>query len=108
MLYKVFLPILSAIALAFAVRHVVVANQEPPKSPPPIEPSRTPYKGAVAGAGVIEPVTENIALGSHLSGVVDEVYVQVGDVVEAGQRLFRLDDRQLKAELAVRQAMLES
>jgi HlyD family secretion protein len=108
MLYKFLLPILSAIALAFALRHVVVADQEPPKLPPPVEPSRTPYRGPVAGAGVIEPVTENIALGSHLAGVVAEVYVNVGDAVEAGQNLFRLDDRHLKAELAVRQAMLDS
>src|SRR5262249_59728034 len=79
-----------------------------PNPPPPIGPSRTPYRGTVAGAGVIEPVTENIALGSHLAGVVAEVYVNVGDGVEAGQKLFRLDDRHLQAELAVRQAMVES
>jgi len=108
MLYKILLPIASVIALAFALRHIVVADQEPPKQPPPIEPSRTPYKGTVAGAGVIEPVSENIAVGSPLPGVVDEVFVRVGDEVAAGQKLFRLDDRHLRAELGARQAMLNS
>jgi HlyD family secretion protein len=39
-------------------------------------------------------------------GVVVEVMVKVGQKVRAGDPLFRLDDRQLRAELAIRQAML--
>jgi HlyD family secretion protein len=108
MLYKLLLPIIAAVSLAFAVRHVVVADQEPPKLPPPVEPSRSPYRGPVAGAGVLEPVTENIAVGSPLPGVVAEVFIEVGKEVKAGDPLFRLDDRHLKAELGVRQAMLAS
>jgi HlyD family secretion protein len=108
MLYKVLLPILAAVALAFAARHVVIANQEPPKMPPPIEPARSPFTGSLAGAGVVEPLTENIAVGSPLPGVVVDVFVKVGDEVAAGQKLFRLDDRQMRAERSVRQSMLES
>lgn len=106
MLHKYLLPLAAVLALAFAVRHVVVADQEPPKLPPPVEPSRSPYRGAVAGSGVIEPVSENIAVGSHLPGVVAEIFVAVGQEVKAGDPLFRLDDRQMKAEIGVRQAML--
>jgi multidrug resistance efflux pump len=62
----------------------------------------------VAGAGVVEPLTENIAVGSPLPGVVVEVFVRVGDEVTAGQKLFRFDDRQLRAERIARQAALES
>jgi multidrug resistance efflux pump len=40
-------------------------------------------------------------------GVVVEVMVRVGQKVKAGEPLFRLDDRQLKAELEVRRAELE-
>jgi HlyD family secretion protein len=108
MLYKILLPILALVALGFAARHVVVADQEPPKLPPPVEPARSPFAGSVAGAGVIEPLTENIAVGSPLPGVVLEVFVKVGDEVVAGQKLFRLDDRQLRAERGVRRAMLDS
>ncbi|HKB02590.1 MAG TPA: HlyD family efflux transporter periplasmic adaptor subunit [Gemmataceae bacterium] len=108
MLYKIFLPILALVALGFAGRHVVVGDQEPPKLPPPVEPARSPFAGAVAGAGVIEPLTENISVGSPLPGVVVEVFARVGDEVAAGQKLFRLDDRQPRAERDVRRAMLES
>jgi multidrug resistance efflux pump len=45
-------------------------------------------------------------VGSPLPGVVVEVLVVVGQKVKAGEPLFRLDDRQLKAELEVRKAML--
>jgi HlyD family secretion protein len=108
MRYKILLPILSVLAFAFAVKHVIATGQEPPKQPPNVEPSRTPFKGALAGAGVIEPKSENIAIGSDLPGVVAEVFVKVGDPVAEGQKLFRLDDRHLRAELRVRQAMLDS
>ena len=108
MFFRYGLPLLAAAALLFAARHVVVADQEPPKESPPVEPSRTPFKSSLAGAGVIEPKSENISIGSHLPGVVTEVFVDVNTEVEAGQKLFRLDDRQLRAELEVRQAMLSS
>ena len=60
----------------------------------------------MAGAGIVEPETENISIGSPLPGVVVEVNVKVGQKVKAGDPLFRLDDRQLKAELAIRKATL--
>ena len=50
----------------------------------------------IAGAGIVEARTENIAIGSALPGVVLEVYVPVDDVgkeVTAGEALFRVDDR---------------
>jgi multidrug efflux pump subunit AcrA (membrane-fusion protein) len=108
MLYKILLPLVALVALGFAARHIVVADQEPPKLPPPVEPTRSPFASSVAGAGVVEPLTENIALGSPLPGVVVEVFAKVGDEVVPGQKLFRLDDRQLRAERDVRRAALDS
>jgi multidrug efflux pump subunit AcrA (membrane-fusion protein) len=66
--------------------------------PPPIQPAENPFPNTVAGAGIVEPETENISMGSSLPGVVVEVNVKVGRKVKAGDALFRLDDRQLKAE----------
>ena len=109
---KIFLPILSLGLLAFAVFHVVRAQQQPPKSPPPVDPARSPFKGRIAGGGVVEARSENISIGSHLPGIAVEVFVKVGDKVAGprdtfpGTPLFRLDDRNLQAELAVRQANL--
>jgi multidrug resistance efflux pump len=58
----------------------------------------------VAGAGIVEARTRNIAIGAPVPGLVVEVYVEAGDHVQAGQALFKLDDRELAAQLAVRQA----
>ena len=77
-----------------------------PELPPPIQPAESPFPNTVAGAGMVEPETENISVGSPLPGVVVEVMVKVGQKVKAGDPLFRLDDRQRKAELAIRRAML--
>src|SRR5436853_174328 len=55
--------------------------------------------------------SENIAIGSALAGVVLEVFVpveEVGKEVRAGEALFRVDDRQLRAQLVVQQAGLAS
>lgn len=108
MRFKLILPLVSIAAFSFAVRHVIIAGQEPPKQLPTSEPSRAPFRGALAGAAVVEPMSENIAIGAHLPGVVAEVMVKVGDTVQAGQPLFRIDDRHLQSELKVRQAMLLS
>ena len=55
---------------------------------------------------MVEPETENISIGAPLPGIVVEVMVKVGQRVKAGDPLFRIDDREQKAELTVRQAML--
>src|SRR5690606_12766809 len=75
--------------------------------PPPIQPAANPFPNSVAGAGMVEPETENISIGAPLPGIVVDVYVKVGQRVTAGTPLFRIDDRDHKAELAVRQAMLD-
>jgi multidrug resistance efflux pump len=54
-------------------------------------------------------MTENIAIGSALFGVILEVYVpaeSVGKHVLAGEKLFRVDDRHLRAQLALNEANL--
>ena len=63
--------------LTFAVIHVVKAQQKPPALPPPIEPARTPFGRTVAGAGITEPVTENISIGAAIPGLMLEVYVPI-------------------------------
>jgi len=53
----------------------------------------------VAAVGLIEASTENIGIGSHLPGVVEKVFATVGDPVKIGTPLFKIDDRQLRAQL---------
>lgn len=106
MITKFGLPILAIVAIAFAVNYLVSARQRMPELPPAIEPPRNPFPNTVAGAGIVEPETENISVGSPLAGVVVEVLVKVGQKVRTGDPLLRLDDRATRAELAIRRAML--
>ena len=104
-----FLPLLALAGLGYAVNFVVHARQEPPKSAPLISPpTQTDFARTIAGAGIIEARLENIPVGSPVQGVVWEVYVKVKDRVKKGDPLFRIDDRDLKAELEVREASLAS
>ncbi|MFO0938099.1 MAG: biotin/lipoyl-binding protein [Gemmataceae bacterium] len=100
------LPVIAMFTLVFATTQMTKAHQRPPAATPPVEPAHSPYLQPLAGAGLVEPETENISVGTHLAGVVDHVLVSVGDTVRSGQPLFHLDERQLKAELVVRQSML--
>jgi HlyD family secretion protein len=100
------LPVVALLLLAFAGWYVWSTRRVPRDPPPPIQPARSPFPDAVAAAGVVEAQTENIAVGSATPGVVVKVDVKVGDEVTPGAPLFRLDDRDLLAELAVRRAAL--
>jgi multidrug resistance efflux pump len=108
MLRKILLPILAVVGVAFAIYTVRAGNKPVPVSKPVAEPALAPFRSYVAGSGLIEASTENIAVGTHVAGVVTEVNAKVGDTVKAGDALFRIDDRDLKAELAVREAALLS
>ena len=124
-LNKILLPLFALGMLSFAIYHVVQAQHKPPKLPPPLEPARTPFGNTVAGAGIVEARSQNIAVGSALSGVVLEVYYPrkeehsaqderrpwealIGEYVKQGDPLFRVEDRQLKALLAFHEANLAS
>jgi HlyD family secretion protein len=47
-----------------------------------------PYETSVAGAGLVEANTENIAIGTEISGVVLQIYVQIGSQVKKGDPAF--------------------
>lgn len=107
-LTKYVLPLVAISLLVFSVYFVSGQNRAEPPSKPMSVPPQSPYDNTVAGAGIVEAETENIAIGSSTPGVVVEVYVKVGKEVAAGDKLFRLDDRMQQAELRNRQAALES
>ncbi len=76
----------------------------PTTPPPPIEPSPKPYEVSVAASGIIEALSENVSIGVPEQGLVTKVHVKVWDSVKQGQPLFTLDERDLKAQLAVNEA----
>ena len=101
---------LSILAILIAVAAAVaVAAMQPRRKPtnPPAPPPASEFSHSVAAVGLIESSSENIRIGSHLSGVVDQVLVRAGDDVEADAPLFRLDVRQLRAAMADANAALD-
>lgn len=101
------LPVISAIALVFAIYHVAQTHEEPIVLQPPVQPARSPYSQTIAGAGLVEPRSENIRIGTIVPGVVVEVPVKAGQKVKRGDVLFRIDDRDRRAEVNVRRAQVE-
>jgi multidrug resistance efflux pump len=108
MLTKYLLPALAVCGALFAVMFVRAGNNPVPASQPVAEPAMAPFAAYVAGAGLVEASTENIAVGTPLPGLVTEVLVKVGQPVKTGEPLFKLDDRDLRAELIVRQSALKT
>lgn len=98
------LPAIAVMAFSFMVWHLVKTHRPTPDVLPPVEPARSPYSTTIAGAGLVEPRSENIQVAAIVPGTVAEVRVKVCDRVNVGDVLFRLDDRQRTAELAVQRA----
>jgi RND family efflux transporter MFP subunit len=101
------LPALAAALLVFAL---ISSTAHPERQPaePVVAPPRAPFEASVAGVGVVEPSSELISIGTHLSGVVATVPVQVGHKVKKGDPLFTIDDRDTRARLESELARLES
>lgn len=103
-----FLPFLAAIGVVTAVVAIVFGNEAPPAPPPALPSARAPFETYVAGTGLIEASTGDIAIGTPVSGIVDAIYVKWGDWVSAGQPLFKLEARDLSAQLQVANARIET
>jgi len=101
--------ILPALAALGVVLALVVAIQTQKKRPPaqPIAlPAKAPFTSYIGGAGIVEASSNNIAIGTALPGLVKTVHVKVGDKLNQGDPLFQIDDRDLNAELLVKEANL--
>src|SRR6266850_1098035 len=95
--------ILAAAWAAYAIVHTTTHRESTiPPSPPPV----SDFRDTVAAVGLVEASTENIAIGTSLSGIVPKVFVGAGDAVRAGDPLCEVDTRQLRAELDVRRQTL--
>lgn len=98
MIRKYILPVLAFFGFMFAVLTVINGNKNIPPAPPVVNPAAPPFQSSIAGSGIVEANTENISVGTLVSGIVSEIYVSVGSDVKAGNPLFKLDDRELKAQ----------
>jgi RND family efflux transporter MFP subunit len=107
MIRKYLIPILAVAGIAFGVVTVVRGNKINPPALPVAEPSKSPFETFVAGSGIVEASTENIAIGTEVAGLVSKIYVQIGSHVQAGAPLFTIDERAKRAELVQREAAVQ-
>jgi HlyD family secretion protein len=103
---KYILPVLAVAGFLFAAYTVISSNKPVPVAKAVAEPAAAPFKAFIAGAGIVEAQSQNIAIGTPFPEIVKTVAVKVGDQVKAGTPLFYLDDRNTLAALAIKRADL--
>jgi RND family efflux transporter MFP subunit len=95
---------LALIGVLAGIGFVARGNVAPPVAQPIAQPAVAPFQSYIAGSGMIESSTRNVAISTPVGGVLAEAFAKVGDRVKKGQPLFRIDGRDLEAQLATRRA----
>jgi ABC exporter DevB family membrane fusion protein len=80
-----------------ATATLIWAHSSAKRSAAPAASAKTDY--LIAGAGRVEPNSENIKLSSELNGKLKRVYVDEGAVVRRGQVLAELENADYRAEV---------
>ena len=102
--YGTILAAIAGIYLMVQALQAQAKNQPVLGGDPPVMPPAKPYKQSVAATGILEALSDNVAIGVPLPGLVTEVLVKVNDRVEKDQPLLKLDDRDLEADKLSNQA----
>jgi RND family efflux transporter MFP subunit len=107
MFRKYILPLLAIGGIALGCIAAMRSARVTPAAPPVSEAPRPPFKSFVAGAGIVETSSENIAIGTQLPGIVSQIYVHVGSEVKTGDPLFTIDDRAQRSLVRSREAAVK-
>lgn len=100
------LPVVAALILVFAIFSIAKTRPVHATVAPPSPPPGAAFSQDVGAVGLVEASSENIGISVPVPGLVTQVYVKAGDRVAKGQKLFSMDDRDLRAELALRRSSL--
>lgn len=103
------LPLIAVAGLVGTTVFVIAGLPDRAAQPSETTPSRVPALAdatRVAGAGVVEPSSEIIQIGTALAGLVTELYVQPGNYVDRGEPLFVVDTRALQSRLQETDALV--
>jgi HlyD family secretion protein len=99
MIRQYILPFLAIVGVGITVFMVMQGNRTPPVSQPAVESAKAPFVSYIFGPGIVEASTENIAIGTPVSGIVTAVFVKWGDRVRTGDPLFKIDSSDLQAQV---------
>ncbi|WP_294951368.1 efflux RND transporter periplasmic adaptor subunit [Sulfurovum sp.] len=69
---------------------------------------KLPFNSFIAGTGIVEAKSKNIAVSSSFSGIVKAVYVQSGEKIQKGMLLFEMDDTLLQSNILIAQAGIKA
>src|SRR3990167_2094882 len=105
--FNTILTIIAILGVVGLIAIVISTRRELPIVQPIVQPAVSIYKRFIAGSGIIEANTDDIQLGTQIAGVVEKIYVKVGDEVKKGDPLFSLDQRLILADIAVKQSQVD-
>ncbi len=91
-------PIAGVLGILIMICYVTSANTTPPLAVPITTPVSVPFVKYIGGAGITEPNTEIISLGTNKSGLIKSVDVRVGQIVQRGQILFVIENLEAQAQ----------
>src|SRR5579863_4953593 len=84
---KYLLPALALLGVAAAAAMVEEGNRTPPATKPLFQPAEAPFSSYIFAPGSVEASTQNIAIGTPVSGIVTAIYVKWGEQVKTGAPL---------------------
>ena len=99
MIRKYLLPLAAVAGLVAAIYMAIQGNRAVSVAAPAVQSAEAPFASCIFGAGIVEASSENIAIGTPASGIVTAIYAKWGDRVKAGAPLFKVDTRDLEAQL---------
>lgn len=98
---------LAVLGILLAVVFSVMTEKRTAPTRPVQEPSFSPFPSYISASGIVESIDKNIDLGVPEEGIVTELWVKVGQKVQKGSPLFKVDTRSLEAEELVNKANVE-
>lgn len=108
MFRRYFLPILALLGALLGIYIVYLSQKKVPTPPILLPPPKSPYVYSIAGVGLIEASSQNIAIGIPFNEVIEKIYVTEGDYVKAGDILFQLDLRFFLSQVEIAKANLDA
>ncbi len=100
---------LALLGIAAALASVYIYNEKP-KNLPPVAVSYNPYANGIFATGIVESFQENgsnVSVYPEVSGVVTQVFVENGQLVEQGGALLSIDDSIQRAVVNKDRALLD-
>lgn len=106
--YFIFIVIIAICCLLYITASMVPKTEKTTNSGSFTAYPISPFESSITGVGIVKASSENIFIGVPVSRIVHKVFVSVGDDVKKGDPLLQLEDRDLQADLAVKQIGYET